>query len=242
MKRGIIAGMTVLAALGAGLIIAGLVSAPEKEAQWQSWNDRAALSVQESVQENEAATQNNLHSKQTDASTLATDQTVVDSAVSKQTENSQGSSLQGQAGSGTGTGSGVKENDEALTTEANPNTTSASATAQVTSNPSSTNQQAANGDMIDHNEHRSAATPSADMADTTITSESRASQVQDGKISINDAGLAELTELPGIGEKKAQAIIDYRRTHGPFRDVNELDRVKGIGSKMLAKMLPYVKL
>ncbi|MGG6314058.1 ComEA family DNA-binding protein [Paenibacillus macerans] len=62
------------------------------------------------------------------------------------------------------------------------------------------------------------------------------------QISINRAGLAELQNLPGIGEKKAQAIIDYRNEHGDFGSVGELTKVKGIGDKMLEKMKPYIGL
>lgn len=61
-------------------------------------------------------------------------------------------------------------------------------------------------------------------------------------IHINTASVAELVSLPGVGEKKAQAIIDYRNQYGPFRHVNDLDKVKGIGPKMLEKMKPYVTL
>jgi competence protein ComEA len=66
--------------------------------------------------------------------------------------------------------------------------------------------------------------------------------VETGKISINRAGLAELQEIPGIGEKKAQAILDYRNTHGAFASIEELTQVKGIGDKMLEKMKPYIGL
>ncbi len=63
-----------------------------------------------------------------------------------------------------------------------------------------------------------------------------------GKIRLNSAGAAALMELPGIGAKKAQAILDYRAEHGPFRDVTELLEVKGIGAKMLEKMMPELAL
>lgn len=63
-----------------------------------------------------------------------------------------------------------------------------------------------------------------------------------GKININTADVAALMDLPGIGEKKAQAIIDYRDKNGPFRSVPDLMDVKGIGPKMLEKMKPYVGL
>jgi competence protein ComEA len=65
----------------------------------------------------------------------------------------------------------------------------------------------------------------------------------DGRmVNINTASAAELMELPGIGAKKAQAILEYRKTHGPFKQVEDLDQVKGIGSKMLLKMKPYIQL
>ncbi|MDQ0661169.1 helix-hairpin-helix domain-containing protein [Paenibacillus sp. W2I17] len=63
-----------------------------------------------------------------------------------------------------------------------------------------------------------------------------------GKIDVNTAPVSKLIELPGIGEKKAQAIVDYRNTHGPFAKVSDLTKVKGIGMKMLEKMAPYVQI
>jgi competence protein ComEA len=69
-----------------------------------------------------------------------------------------------------------------------------------------------------------------------------ASSTDTGRISINRAGLAELQEIPGIGEKKAQAILEYRKTHGTFASIDELTQVKGIGDKMLEKMKPYIGL
>lgn len=61
-------------------------------------------------------------------------------------------------------------------------------------------------------------------------------------MNINTATAAELMELPGVGAKKAEAILSYRNQHGPFKRVSDLDHVKGIGAKMLAKMKPYVSL
>lgn len=54
-------------------------------------------------------------------------------------------------------------------------------------------------------------------------------------ININHATVSELTELIGIGPGKAEAIVKYRAEHGPFRSVEELVAVKGIGLKTLEK-------
>jgi competence protein ComEA len=59
-------------------------------------------------------------------------------------------------------------------------------------------------------------------------------------IDINKANAEELASLPGIGTKKAIAIVEYRELNGKFVSVEELVNVKGIGPKMLAKLNGFI--
>ncbi|MFA7537814.1 MAG: helix-hairpin-helix domain-containing protein [Candidatus Cloacimonadaceae bacterium] len=60
-------------------------------------------------------------------------------------------------------------------------------------------------------------------------------------VNINTAGIEELCTLPGIGEVKAQAIIDYRNQNGKFNSVEDIINVKGIGPKTLEKIRSRIK-
>ena len=59
-------------------------------------------------------------------------------------------------------------------------------------------------------------------------------------VNLNSAKLEELVNLPGIGQKTAQKIIDYRNKHKRFRNINELLDVKGIGKSKLSKLKKYI--
>jgi competence protein ComEA len=61
-----------------------------------------------------------------------------------------------------------------------------------------------------------------------------------GVIDPNLASKADLETLPGIGPVLAQRIIDYRRAHGPYKNIADLRKVSGIGRKKLEKMKPYL--
>ena len=57
-----------------------------------------------------------------------------------------------------------------------------------------------------------------------------------GKVDINNADLGELKTLPGIGQIKAERIIEYRKTHGPFKSIEEIKEVKSIGPKLFERL------
>ncbi len=59
-------------------------------------------------------------------------------------------------------------------------------------------------------------------------------------VDINSADARKLEKINGIGPAKAQAIVDYRTKNGPFQKVEDLEKVAGIGPKMLEKMKPDI--
>ena len=54
-------------------------------------------------------------------------------------------------------------------------------------------------------------------------------------VNLNTATIEQLTSLNGIGEAKAKAIVAYRQANGPFKSVDQLVDVKGIGLKVVEK-------
>jgi len=61
----------------------------------------------------------------------------------------------------------------------------------------------------------------------------------DGKVILNQAGVGDLTRLPGVGPKRAEAILALRQRLGRFRRPTDLLRVRGIGPATLQKMQPH---
>jgi competence ComEA-like helix-hairpin-helix protein len=64
----------------------------------------------------------------------------------------------------------------------------------------------------------------------------------DGKVILNQASADELTKLPGVGPKRAQAIVALRAKLKRFKHPTDLLRVKGIGPRSLQRMLPHLVL
>ena len=59
-------------------------------------------------------------------------------------------------------------------------------------------------------------------------------------ININTAGVSELDNLPGIGAKTAARIVEYRQKNGPFKRVEELMNVRGVGEKNFLKLKDHI--
>jgi competence protein ComEA len=69
---------------------------------------------------------------------------------------------------------------------------------------------------------------------------SAAAKAPTSKVNINTATVSQLTELPGVGEKLAARIVEFRQKQGPFKSTQELMNVKGIGEKNLQKLQQYL--
>jgi competence protein ComEA len=59
-------------------------------------------------------------------------------------------------------------------------------------------------------------------------------------IDLNRATAEDLDAIPGIGPALAQRIVDYRQAHGPFKKIDDLEEVLGIGPKKLEGLKPYL--
>lgn len=73
-----------------------------------------------------------------------------------------------------------------------------------------------------------------------VSPTSHSSTLEPQKIDLNQITYEQLIELPGIGEVKAKAILNWRETHGPFTSVEDLLDVPGIGDTLLLQLLPYL--
>ncbi len=59
-------------------------------------------------------------------------------------------------------------------------------------------------------------------------------------VNINDANLLEIEALPYLGIERAKDIIEYREKNGPFKSLEELTNISGIGAKTLEKLKPLI--
>lgn len=79
----------------------------------------------------------------------------------------------------------------------------------------------------------------SDPAVSDATSASAAPTIPE-KVNINTADLATLMTLDGIGQVYAQRIIDYRNEHGPFADIADITNVPGIGTKRFEAIMDKI--
>ncbi|WP_433946057.1 ComEA family DNA-binding protein [Paenibacillus sp. SN-8-1] len=100
----------------------------------------------------------------------------------------------------------------------------------------------ADGHAVGTNREAAAAESQPSAAKSSGSADSSKPSESAGTININTAGLEELQNIPGIGAKKAAAIMDYRNQHGAFSKVSDLTKIKGIGPKVLEKMKPFIGL
>lgn len=63
-----------------------------------------------------------------------------------------------------------------------------------------------------------------------------ATTVSTGVVNLNSATVAEIASLPGIGPKTADLVVQYRQKNGPFKKIEEIMNVRGVGEKSFLKI------
>jgi len=84
------------------------------------------------------------------------------------------------------------------------------------------------------------AAPSLVAAQAKAAPQTSAKPPVTGTININTASAADLQRLPGIGAKTAGRVIEYRQKNGPFKKVEELMNVRGVGEKNFLKLKNHI--
>jgi competence protein ComEA len=91
--------------------------------------------------------------------------------------------------------------------------------------------------------------PSFTVAEPTTTTAADASAPAhashasgDDPVYLNEATVDDLRRLPGVGEKRAEAILELRKKLGRFKQIEDLLRVKGIGRSTLRRIRPLVRI
>lgn len=73
-----------------------------------------------------------------------------------------------------------------------------------------------------------------------ITTKKKEEPLKKKSININKASVEELTKLPGIGEKTAKKIVEYRQKYGGFKKIEDIMKVERIGPKLFEKIQDYI--
>lgn len=80
----------------------------------------------------------------------------------------------------------------------------------------------------------------SDAAQSKTTTRSAAKPASTAIVNLNTASASDLEGLPGIGAKTAARIVEYRQKNGPFKKVEELMNVRGVGEKNFLKLKPQI--
>jgi len=59
-------------------------------------------------------------------------------------------------------------------------------------------------------------------------------------VNLNTASVAQLETLPGVGKATAERILEYRQKNGPFKRIEDLMNVRGVGEKSFLKLKPFI--